>query len=94
MADLSNSLRADLDELARACRVLDLEGQGDRIVGHMALRDPDGRGMWMKRAGVALGEIFDANDFVLLDSGVASSSRIRTRTARWPAAGRSRSTSN
>lgn len=23
--------------------------------------------MWMKRAGVALGEIFDANDFVLLD---------------------------
>jgi L-fuculose-phosphate aldolase len=60
-------LRADLDELARACRVLELEGQGDRVVGHMALRDPDGRGMWMKRAGVALGEIFDARDFVLLD---------------------------
>jgi len=67
MAELSNSLRADLDELARACRVLELEGQGDRVVGHMALRDPDGRGMWMKRAGVALGEIFDARDFVLLD---------------------------
>ena len=67
MAELSNSLRPDLDELARACRVLELEGQGDRVVGHMALRDPDGRGMWMKRAGVALGEIFDARDFVLLD---------------------------
>ena len=67
MAELSNSLRADLDELARACRVLELEGQGDRVVGHMALRDPDERGMWMKRAGVALGEIFDARDFVLLD---------------------------
>ena len=67
MADLSNSLRADLDELARACRVLELEGQGDRVVGHMALRDPEGRGMWMKRAGVALGEIYDAHDFVLLD---------------------------
>ena len=67
MAELSNSLRADLDELARACRVLELEGHGDRVVGHMALRDPDGRGMWMKRAGVALGEIFDARDFVLLD---------------------------
>jgi len=67
MSELSNSLRADLEELARACRVLELEGQGDRVVGHMALRDPEGRGMWMKRAGVALGEIFDARDFVLLD---------------------------
>lgn len=67
MTDLSNSLRADLDELAQACRVLELEGHGDRVVGHMALRDPDGRGMWMKRAGIALGEVFDARDFVLLD---------------------------
>ncbi|MDA0652994.1 MAG: class II aldolase/adducin family protein [Proteobacteria bacterium] len=67
MAELSNSLRADLDELARACRVMEMEGQGDRVVGHMALRDPEGRGFWMKRAGVALGEIFDARDFVLLD---------------------------
>ncbi len=67
MAELSNRLRADLDELARACRVLELEGHGDRVVGHMGLRDPDGRGFWMKRAGVALGEIFDARDFVLLD---------------------------
>lgn len=67
MTDLSNSLKADLDELARACRVMELEGQGDRVVGHMALRDPEGRGFWMKRAGVALGEIFDSRDFVLLD---------------------------
>jgi len=69
MAELSNSLKYDLDELARACRVLELEDQGDRVVGHMALRDPEGRGFWMKRAGVALGEIFDARDFVLLDFG-------------------------
>lgn len=67
MAQLSNSLRSDLDELARACRILELEDQGDRVVGHMALRDPENRGFWMKRAGVALGEIFDARDFVLLD---------------------------
>ncbi len=33
----------------------------------MALRDPDGRGFWMKRAGVALGEIRGARDFILLD---------------------------
>ena len=67
MTDLSNSLRADLDSLAVACRVMELEGHGDRVVGHMALRDPDGRGFWMKRAGIALGEVFDARDFVLLD---------------------------
>jgi L-fuculose-phosphate aldolase len=67
MDQMTNSLRADLDELARACRVLELEGQGDRVVGHMALRDPDDRGFWMKRAGISLGEVFDARDFVLLD---------------------------
>jgi ribulose-5-phosphate 4-epimerase/fuculose-1-phosphate aldolase len=67
VAELSNALAADLDELARACRVLELEGHGDRVVGHMALRDPDGRGLWMKRAGIALGEVVDRRDFVLLD---------------------------
>ena len=63
---ISNSLREELDELAAACRVLEMEGHGDRIWGHMALRDPDGRGFWMKRASVGLGEIHDARDFVLL----------------------------
>lgn len=66
-SDMSATLKSDLDELAVACRVLELEGHGDRIWGHMALRDPEGRGFWMKRAGVALGEIHDARDFVLLD---------------------------
>lgn len=66
-SDMSAALKSDLDELAVACRVLELEGHGDRIWGHMALRDPGGRGFWMKRAGVALGEIYDARDFVLLD---------------------------
>lgn len=67
MVTTSNTLAADLDELARACRVLELEGHGDRVVGHMALRDPDGRGMWVKRAGIALGEVVDRRDFMLMD---------------------------
>jgi len=65
--DMTAELRAELDELARACRVFELEGHGDRVVGHMAMRDPEGRGFWMKRAGIALGEVYDARDFVLLD---------------------------
>ena len=63
---ISNSLAETLQGLAQACRVLEMEGQGDRIWGHMAYRDPDGRGFWMKRAGVGLGEIHDGRDFVLL----------------------------
>ncbi|MDC0033285.1 class II aldolase/adducin family protein [Alphaproteobacteria bacterium] len=84
MAELSNSLRANLDELARACRVLELEDQGDRVVGHMALRDPDGRGFWMKRAGVALGEIYDARDFVLLDFDGNKLAGDGTSHGEWP----------
>ena len=53
-SDLGTALSNDLDELAAACRVLELEGHGDRIWGHMALRDPQGRGFWIKRAGEAL----------------------------------------
>jgi ribulose-5-phosphate 4-epimerase/fuculose-1-phosphate aldolase len=64
---MSAELETDLDELAAACRILEMEDQGDRVWGHLALRDPDGRGFWMKRAGVALGEIYGARDFVLLD---------------------------
>jgi L-fuculose-phosphate aldolase len=64
---ISNALAAELAELARACRVLELEGHGDRAFGHMALRDPEGRGFWLKRAGIGLGEVSDARDFTLLD---------------------------
>lgn len=67
MTAISNSLAAELAEAARACRILELEGHGDRVVGHVALRDPEGRGLWMKRAGIALGEVVDGRDFVLLD---------------------------
>ena len=82
--DMSNALAADLDELARACRVLELEGHGDRVVGHMALRDPDGRGFWMKRAGIALGEVFDRRDFVLLDFDGRKRAGDGTSHGEWP----------
>jgi ribulose-5-phosphate 4-epimerase/fuculose-1-phosphate aldolase len=33
----------------------------------LSLRDPDGRGFWMKRRGIGLGEVSDHNDFILLE---------------------------
>jgi len=34
------NLHAALVELARACRVLEMEGHGDMTLGHLSLRDP------------------------------------------------------
>lgn len=64
--DLSNALHADLDKLAAGCRILEMEGHGDMTLGHLSLRDPDGRGFWMKRNAMGLGEIRGADDFVLV----------------------------
>lgn len=82
--DMTPALREELDELARACRILELEGHGDRTFGHMALRDPDGRGFWMKRAGIGLGEVFDARDFVLVDFDGKKLAGAGSRHGEWP----------
>jgi ribulose-5-phosphate 4-epimerase/fuculose-1-phosphate aldolase len=52
--DDSASVRS---EVARACRVLASVGQNDLIWGHVAARDPAGRGAWIKAAGFGLDEI-------------------------------------
>lgn len=62
---VSATLRADLDDLAKAARILEIHGHGDRIWGHVAMRDPDGRGFWIKRHAISLGEVFNADDFQL-----------------------------
>ena len=64
---LSNVVSEELWKVARACRILKMEGHGDVTMGHMSLRDPEGRGFWMKRAAIGLGEVRDAADFILLD---------------------------
>ena len=64
----SDSLpREQLDELAKAARILELSGHGDRIFGHIAMRDARGRGFWLKRSGISLGEVFDHRDFLLVN---------------------------
>jgi ribulose-5-phosphate 4-epimerase/fuculose-1-phosphate aldolase len=61
------SLAAELDKLAVACRILEMEGHGSRTLGHVALRDPGGGGFWLKRWGITFGEVYDRRDFMLLD---------------------------
>ncbi|MGX1100927.1 class II aldolase/adducin family protein [Amorphus sp. MBR-141] len=63
-ADRPDDLLADL---ARASRILEMEGHGDMTLGHLSLRDPHGRGLWLKRNAAGLGEIQGPDDFILID---------------------------
>ena len=63
---MTAGLKEDLKDLAKACRILELHGHSDRIWGHAAMRDPEGRGFWLKRHAISLGEVFDENDFQLI----------------------------
>jgi L-fuculose-phosphate aldolase len=84
MPALSQALRTALDECALGCRILEMEGHGDMSLGHLSYRDPDGRGFWMKRNAVGLGEIMGPEDFVLVDwdgKQIAGSGR---RHSEWP----------
>lgn len=44
-------------EVSRATRALAVAGQADMVWGHLAVRDPEGRGVWMKAAGWAFEEV-------------------------------------
>lgn len=57
--------RAELENLVKGARILEMNGHGDRIWGHVAMRDPGGNGFWIKRHGISLGEVFDTDDFQL-----------------------------
>jgi L-fuculose-phosphate aldolase len=56
-----------LERLAIGHRILAMEGHNDITLGHMSLRDPQGRGLWLKKARRGLDEIFGTEDFVLID---------------------------
>lgn len=49
--------RAIREQVAVASNVLGIEDLGDFILGHVSLRDPEGRGVWMKATGWGLEEI-------------------------------------
>ncbi|MDX3907099.1 MAG: class II aldolase/adducin family protein [Pigmentiphaga sp.] len=77
-------LEALLNKLAVGSRILELEGHGDMSLGHVSLRDPQGRGFWMKRNRVGLGEIIDARDFVLVDFDGNKLAGEGGRHSEWP----------
>jgi L-fuculose-phosphate aldolase len=44
-------------QVALGCQALAFSGQSDLIWGHVSVRDPDGRGVWMKAAGLGFDEV-------------------------------------
>ncbi|MBX6753839.1 MAG: class II aldolase/adducin family protein [Thermorudis peleae] len=64
--------------VALGCRVLGLEEQDDFIWGHVSLRDPAGRGVWMKASGLGFDEVTPA-DVILIgwDGRVLEGTRPR-----------------
>jgi L-fuculose-phosphate aldolase len=53
------------EQVALGCRILGLEDQGDFVWGHVSVRDPDARGVWMKASTWGFEEI-DAAKVILV----------------------------
>lgn len=83
-SDMDATTTVRLSELARACRILEMEGHGDLTLGHLSLRAADGRGFWMKRNRVGLGEVLGPEDFVLVDWEGAQIAGAGGRHSEWP----------
>lgn len=81
---MTPELAQSLDKLAYACRILEMEGHGDMTLGHLSLRDPEGRGFWLKRNAYGLGEILSSRDFVLVDHEGRQLAGEGGRHSEWP----------
>jgi L-fuculose-phosphate aldolase len=81
---MPHDLTTTLSELAYGCRILFMEGHADMTLGHLSLRDPDGRAAWLKRSGIGLGEVRDVRDFVLIDFSGKRLSGDGRRHKEWP----------
>ena len=78
------NLLEELTELARGCRVLEMEGHGDMTLGHVSLRDAAGRGFWLKRNRIGLGEVLGPADFILVDWDGRQLAGEGGRHSEWP----------
>ena len=69
--------------VAVGCRVLGANGHDDYVWGHVAARDPDGRGIWMKPATLGFEEI-EEDDVILVDWEGEVLEGDRPRHSEWP----------
>lgn len=67
-----------------AYRILDMEGHTDMTQGHLTIRDPAGRGFWIKRTGIAFSEVRGSKDFVLVDLSGKRMAGIGGVHGEWP----------
>jgi ribulose-5-phosphate 4-epimerase/fuculose-1-phosphate aldolase len=84
VVDMDAETRERLTEVARACRILEMEGHGDMTLGHLSVRESGGRGFWMKRNRIGLGEVQGADDFVLVDWDGCQLAGSGGRNSEWP----------
>jgi L-fuculose-phosphate aldolase len=82
--EMDAATREGLADAARACRILEMEGHGDMTLGHLSMREAAGRGFWMKRNQIGLGEVLSAEDFVLVDWDGHQIAGTGSRHSEWP----------
>jgi ribulose-5-phosphate 4-epimerase/fuculose-1-phosphate aldolase len=58
-----------IDQTAQANRALGASGQSDMVWGHASIRDPRGRGAWMKAAGWSFDEVTPARVALVTPDG-------------------------
>jgi ribulose-5-phosphate 4-epimerase/fuculose-1-phosphate aldolase len=58
-----------IEETAQANRALGASGQSDMVWGHASVRDPGGRGVWMKAAGWSFEEVTSAQVALVTSAG-------------------------
>jgi ribulose-5-phosphate 4-epimerase/fuculose-1-phosphate aldolase len=62
----SSSAAASVSQIVDGCRVLGTQDVGDPVWGHVSLRDPEGRGAWIKAGPLGFDEV-GADDVALID---------------------------
>jgi L-ribulose-5-phosphate 4-epimerase len=71
------------DDLLTACRILGWYGGRDLIWGHVSVRDPDGRGVWMKSSGYGFEEM-TRERLLLVDEEGATLDGLGQRHSEYP----------
>ncbi len=77
-------LAGGLDELVLGHRILSMEGHDELTLGHLSWRAPDGRGFWIKRHSIAMGEIMGHDDLVLVSFDGEKLEGHGNRHSEWP----------